>query len=412
MDLQLNEQQRLLKESVQRLAADLYPFEKREAIRLGETGWSRDYWRQYVELGLAGLVAEEAHGGFGCGPFETMIVMEELGRSLAQEPFVATVLLGGGLIRHAGNEEQKECLLPQVCGGELLLAFAYLEEQARHELHDIATTATKTADGYSLNGSKTLVLHGYDADLLIVAARLSGDRRDRDGIGLFLIAGDAPGVTRQGYRTVDGRPAAKIVFRNADVSSGDMLGASGDALAAIERVADETIAALAAEGVGLMDEMLNMTIEHVRTRKQFGTEIASFQAIQHRLADMFIALEQARSMAVFAAGVCQDEDRERRAAGIAAVKVQLCRSLRFVGQQAIQLHGGIGMTMEYKVGHLFQRATAIEALFGGAEHHLETLASGGDSSPPEPVSDFRTRRCFPAASRPGQSCPARWAGRS
>ncbi|WP_193174598.1 acyl-CoA dehydrogenase family protein [Oricola nitratireducens] len=377
MDLQINEQQRLLKESVQKLAADLYPFEKREAIRLSEAGWSRDYWAQYAELGLAGLTVEEAYGGIGCGPFETMVVMEELGRSLAPEPFVATVLLGGGLIRHAGNEEQKERLLPGLCSGELLLAFAHLEEQARHELHDIATVAAKTADGYRLKGRKTLVLHGSDADVLVVAARLSGDRLDRDGIGLFLVAGDASGVSRQGHRTIDGRPAAEIVFQDVDVPSRDMLDAPGETLAVIERVADETIAALAAEGVGVMDEMLKMTIEHVGLRKQFGTEIASFQAIQHRLADMYIALEQARSMAIYAAGIGRDNDPERRGAGIAAAKVQLCRSLRYVGQQAIQLHGGIGMTMEYKVGHLFQRATAIEALFGGAEHHLQTLAAGG-----------------------------------
>lgn len=377
MDLQMNEQQRLLKESVQRLAADLYPFEKREAIRLGEAGWSRDYWAQYAELGLAGLVVEEDFGGFGCGPFETMIVMEELGRSLAQEPFVATVLLGGGLIRRAGGEEQKQRLLPRLCEGELLLAFAHIEEQARHDLHDIAMTAAKSGDGYRLDGKKTLVLHGGDADIIIVAARVSGDRRDRDGIGLFLVPGDAPGVTRQSYRTIDGRPAAEMAFRSVEVAPRDVLGTPGAALAVIERVVDEAVAALAAEGVGVMDEMLKMTIEHVRLRKQFGTEIASFQAIQHRLADMFIALEQARSMAMFAAGICRDDDPDRRSAGISAAKVQLCRSLRHVGQQAIQLHGGIGMTMEYKVGHLFQRATALEALFGGAEHHLEQLAAGG-----------------------------------
>lgn len=378
MDLQENEHQRLLKESVQRLAADLYPFEKRETIRRSASGWSRDYWSHYADLGLAGLTVEEDYGGFDCGPFETMIVMEELGRALAPEPFIPTVLLGGGLIARAGNRDQKERLLGGLCAGELQLAFAHLEKSSSADLHDIAMTATRTDDGYRLDGTKTLVLNGGDADLLVVAARVSGSRRDRAGLGLFLVAGDAPGVTRSARRTVDGRPVAEIGFHAVEIPERDVLGTPGHAIDVIERVADEAIAALAAEGVGVMDEMLALTVEHVKTRKQFGTEIASFQAVQHRLADMFIALEQARSMALFAAGICRDDDPQRRSSGISAAKVQLCRSLRYIGQQAIQLHGGIGMTMEYKVGHLFQRAIALEALFGGADHHLEKLAAGSD----------------------------------
>lgn len=376
MIFELTEQQRLIKDSVERLMSDRYTFEARETLRKGAEHWSRERWKDYAGLGLLALRIDEADGGFGCDPFDTMIVMEAIGRALALEPYVSTVLLGAGVIRLAGNEEQRTRLLPPLCEGRLLLAFAHSEEQSGNDLRHVAATAAPDEGGFVLNGEKTLVLHGDSADYLIVSARSSGATLDPSGIGLFLVATDAPGLSRRSYRTIDGQRAADIELNGVRVSPGNVIDASGQALPVIQQVVDETIAALAAEAVGVMDEMLRLTSDYLRVRKQFGVEIASFQAIQHRLADMFIALEQARSMAMFAANACQSDDASYRSTCIAAAKVQISRSIRFVSQQAIQLHGGIGMTMEYKIGHLFQRATMIDTLFGNGDHHLGLLAKG------------------------------------
>ncbi|KJS20964.1 MAG: acyl-CoA dehydrogenase [Hoeflea sp. BRH_c9] len=376
MIFELTDQQRLVKDSVDRLMSDRYTFEARETIRKGTENWSRERWKDYAGLGLLALRVDEADGGFGCGPFDTMIVMEAFGRALALEPYVSTVLLGAGLIRLAANAEQRARLLPPLCEGRLLLAFAHSEEQSGNDLRHVAATAAPAEGGFVLNGKKTLVLHGDSADYLIVSARSSGATLDPSGIGLFLVAAEASGLSRRSYRMIDGQRAADIELNGVRVSPDNVIDASGQSLPIIQQVVEETIAALAAEAVGVMDEMLRLTSDYLRVRKQFGVEIASFQAIQHRLADMFIALEQARSMAMFAANACQSDDASHRSTCIAAAKVQISRSIRFVSQQAIQLHGGIGMTMEYKIGHLFQRATMIDTLFGNGDHHLSRLAAG------------------------------------
>lgn len=376
MNFELTEEQSLLKDSVERLMSDRYAFETREAIRNSDEGWSRDRWNDYAELGLLALRIDEDHGGIGCGPFETMVVMEALGRALTLEPYISTMLLGATSLRLGGNEEQKARILPSVCAGDALLAFAHTEQQSANNLHHVTTSAMPADGGFTLDGTKTLVLHGDSADHLIISARISGAPHDRTGLGLFLVAADAPGLSRQTYKTIDGQNAADIELNNVHVSAENVIGTPGEALPIIEQTVEETIAALAAEAIGLMDEMLRLTIEYLQVRKQFGTELAAFQSLQHRLADMFIALEQARSMAILAADACQSDNAAHRATNIAAAKVQISRSLRFVSQQAIQLHGGIGMTMEYKVGHLFQRATMIDVLFGNADHHLDKLTKG------------------------------------
>jgi pimeloyl-CoA dehydrogenase small subunit len=380
MDFDLSEEQRLLKESVERLIADRYEFETRKTYAREPEGWSRAMWAQYAELGLLGLPFAEEHGGFGGGPVETMIVMEAFGRGLVLEPFLATVVLGGGFLRLGGSEAQRAGLIPRIAEGKLRLAFAHTERQSRYDLAEVATTARRDGGGdggWILDGDKGVVLHGDVADKLIVTARVGGSRRDRDGIGLFLVDATAPGVSRRGYPTQDGLRAAEISFSGVRIGPDAAIGEPGAALPLVERVVDGAIAALCAEAVGAMTAMHEATVDYLKTRTQFGTPIGRFQALQHRAVDMLVALEQARSMAMFATMMADEPDATERRKAIAAAKVQIGRSVRFVGQEAIQLHGGIGMTMEYKVGHYFKRTTMINTMFGDADHHLRELARMG-----------------------------------
>jgi pimeloyl-CoA dehydrogenase small subunit len=377
MDFSFTDEQRLLKDSVERLLADRYGFEVRQRFVTEPMGWSRAMWRSYAELGLLGLPFEDRHGGFGGGPVETMIVMEAFGRALALEPFFATVVLGGGLLRFGADEAMRAILIPKIAAGDLLLAFAHAERQSRYDLADVATTARRDGADYVVDGTKSLVIHGDCADKLIVSARLAGARSDRDGIGLFVVDAEAVGVSRRAYPTVDGLRAAEVTLSAVRVGPDRVLGEPGKAFPLIAQVVDAAVAALAAEAVGAMAEMHEMTVEYLKTRKQFGVPIGAFQVLQHSAADMLIALEQARSMAFFATMMAEEPDPIERRKAIAAAKVQIGRSGRFVGQQAIQLHGGMGMTMEYKVGHAFKRVAIIDTLFGDADHHLAELARMG-----------------------------------
>jgi pimeloyl-CoA dehydrogenase small subunit len=374
MNFDLTEEQQLLKDSVTRLLADRYGFENRKAFQASPDGWSRDLWRQYAELGLLGVPFSEADGGFGGGPVETMLIMEAFGRALALEPYLATIVLAGGLIRRGGSEAQRAALVPPIASGALLLAFAHAERQSGHDLFDVGATARKDGAAFVLNGEKGLVLHGDSADRLIVSARSAGARRNNAGIGLFLVDAHADGVARRGYRTQDGMRAAEVALIDVRVEPQDVIGDPEGAYPLIERVVDEAIAASSAEAVGAMGEALDMTVDYLKTRKQFGVPIGSFQALQHRASDMVVALEQARSMMMLATMMAGEENATERRKAISAAKVQVGRSARFVGQQAIQLHGGIGMTMEYKLGHLFKRLTMIDVMFGDADYHLERLS--------------------------------------
>ncbi len=334
-------------------------------------------WKRYAELGLLGLPFDEEYGGSGGGPVETMIVMEQIGRALALEPYLATVVLAGGLIRLGGTDAMRADLLPQIAGGELGLAFAHTERQARYDLADIAATARRDGSGYLLDGAKSLVLHGDSAEKFIVSARLSGGQRDRDGVGLFLVDATANGVAVRGYGTVDGLRAAEVTLGGVRVATSAAIGEPGAAFPLIERIADIAMAALCAEAVGAMSAMQETTVEYLKTRKQFGVTIGSFQALQHRAAEMVVDVEQARSMAMLATMMASEDDPRERRAAISAAKVQIGRSGRAVGQAAIQLHGGIGMTMEAKVGHYFKRVTTIDTTFGDADYHLGLLGAAG-----------------------------------
>lgn len=377
MDFGLSEEQRLLKDSIERLLADRYDFEARKQFMQSAEGWSRELWQQYAGLGLLGLPFEEKHGGFGGGPVEIMIGMEAFGRALALEPFVATVLLGGGLLRRAGSDAQKAAVLPKVAGGDLLLAFAHAERQSRYDLGDVLTAAKRDGAGYVLEGAKSLVLHGDSAHQLVVSARVSGSRKDREGIGLFLVDAKAEGISRRGYRTNDGQRAAEIAFEGVKVGADAALGEPGRAFPVIERVVHETIAALAAEAVGAMTAMHEMTVDYLRTRKQFGVPIGSFQVLQHKAVDMLVAIEQARSIMFYGTMMAEEPDAETRRKALSAVKAQIGRSGHTVGQIGTQLTGGIGVTMEYKGGHYFKRLAMIDTMFGDADHHLAALARMG-----------------------------------
>lgn len=375
MDFDFSEEQQLFRDSLTRLLGDRYDFERRKTYLAGE-GWSREAWRDYAELGLLGVPFPEEFGGFGGGLVEVMITQEAFGRAMALEPYLATVVLAGGIIRHGGTQAQREALLPAIAGGEAILAFAHGEEQARYDLFDVETRVRQDGEGYVIDGVKSVVLAGAEADHIIVSARSGGDSRDTDGIGLFIVDAGAPGLTTRGYALQDGRRAAELTFEGVRVGAEAVLGDPGGALPLITRVTDEAIAANAADMVGCMDEMLALTVEYLKTRKQFGTAIGSFQVLQHRASEMFVALELARSMTFYAVMMAQEEDAAARRAALSAAKVQLGRSARFVGQNAIQLHGGVGMTMEYRIGHLFKRLSVNDLMFGDADHHLALVAAG------------------------------------
>jgi pimeloyl-CoA dehydrogenase small subunit len=374
MDFDLTDDQRLLKDSVDRLIADRYSFEARKKLRAEKDGWSRAMWAQFAELGLLGLPFSEAHGGFGGGPADLAIVMEAFGAGLVVEPFLATVILGGGLVQRLGSTAQQDALLPEVAAGKLTLAFAQVERASRYNLADVQTTAAQGDGGWVLNGEKSVVMHGDTADKLLVTARVAGGRFDRDGIGLFLVDAATAGVSRRGYPTQDGLRAAEISFANAE---GEPLGDPKGALDGVEQVVDRAIAAVCSEAVGLMQCMQDLTVDYLKTRQQFGRPIGSFQVLQHRSVDMLVELEQARSMAMFATMMAGEADAKTRRRSISAAKVQIGRSGRHIGQEAVQLHGGIAMTMEYKVGHYFKRMTMLEQVFGDADTHQKIVSELG-----------------------------------
>src|ERR1700749_1995637 len=377
MDFDLSEEQRLLKESVDGLLGDAYDFEARKKYMKEPGGWSKAIWGRFAEQGLLGLPFAEDDGGFGGGAVETAIVMEALGRALVIEPYLATVVIAGGLLRHGGSAAQKAAHISSIIDGSKTFAFAQLEKHSRYDLADITTTAKKKGDGWVIDGEKFVVINGENADTLIVTARTKGNRRDRSGVGVFIVPADAKGVTRKGYPTQDGLHAADITFTGGEVGADAAISDPENALPLIERVVDEARTAMCAEAVGAMDESLKTTVEYIKTRKQFGVAIGSFQALQHRASDMFVALEQGRSMSMFATMAADFDDAKERARAVAAAKVQIGKSGKFVGQQSIQLHGGIGMTQEAKIGHYFKRLTMIENTFGDTDYQQRRVTEGG-----------------------------------
>jgi pimeloyl-CoA dehydrogenase small subunit len=376
MDFQPSDDQRLLVESVSRLLRDTYDFTRRRSYMALPEGYSPAVWAQFAELGLLGLPFAEEYGGFGGGAQEVMLVMQAFGRVLVLEPYFPTVVLGGTAVSLAGSAAQKQAILPAVAEGGLKLAFAHSERQARYDLTDVVTTAKRSGGGWVLDGSKTVVSHGEAADRIVVSARTGGERYDEAGITLFLVDAGASGVARRGYVSRDDTRAADISLSDVSVADADVLGEVGGGLPVIRRVIEAGIAATAGETVGAMEAMNEMTLEYAKTRVQFGQPIGSYQVVQHRLADMFMAQEQGRSMAMLATMSIDNPDDAARAHDIALAKVGVGQAGRFVSQSAVQVHGGIGMTEEYAVGHYFRRCMVIERLFGDPAYYLAKLAEG------------------------------------
>ena len=371
LSFDLTDEQQLLKDSVERFIERSYPFDKRRKNSKTDEGFSRENWKQFAELGWLAVGLPEEQGGFG-GAREVAVLMEAFGRGLVTEPWLASVLLAGGTIARAGSAAQQEELLGALIAGESILAFAHGEPKSRYDIARVETTATKAGDGWSLSGHKAVVLNGDTADKLVVSARTSGKARNKEGISLFVVDAGAKGVEVRGYPTNDGGRAAEIVFSGA---TGALLGAEGKAHAVIEETVDRATAAVCAESLGLMSVLNDMTLEYSKTREQFGQKIGAFQALQHRMADMFVALEEARSLSdVYMADVDSDDLAERQRA-VSALKVQCDKSARKVGQEAIQLHGGIAMTDDYQASHYFKRLSIIARQFGDVDWHLDRYAA-------------------------------------
>jgi len=374
MDFSYTEEQLLLQDSVARFLRDNYAFDTFRRVSRREPGWRPEIWKQFAELGLLGASLPEDAGGLGGGPIETLIVMEEFGKALVVEPYVPTVVIGGGLLREAGSAGQKQAWLPKIAAGEAVMAFAFAEPQGRYNLADLTTTAKKQAGGYILNGHKAVVLGGPWADVLIVTARRGGAQREANGVSVFLVDKKTKGISARDYPTVDGQHASDIGFENVEVPAAALIGAEGETLALVERAVDSAIAAHCAEAVGCMKVLLDATVEYAKTRKQFGVPIGKFQVLQHRMVDMFMQYEQSVSIALMATLKLGEPDPERKKA-VSAAKAHVGRAGRFVGQQAIQIHGGMGMTDELNVGHYFKRLTMLDTLYGNADHHLKRYAS-------------------------------------
>lgn len=373
MDIELTEDQELLRNSVQRLLRDEYDFDARTRVVGGEKGWSRAHWAKFAELGLLAAPFAEEYGGFGNGPLSTMIVMQEFGRHLVVEPYLETVVLAGGLIECLGTEIQRRDLLAEIAAGKAVWALAWAEPRSRYHLNKVSLSARRSGTEYVLSGAKTAVIAAPWADRLIVSARTSGRSDDPDGVSLFVVDIGTPGVHLQSYRTIDGRRAADITFEDVRVPASAVLGPEGGGVAALEACRTRAIGALCAEAVGAMTELNAATLDYSKTRKQFGATLGSFQVLQHRMVDMFIALQEAISLMQHLTLTLTSDapDLAKLASG---AKSKVGYAARFVGEQAIQLHGGMGMSDELKVGHHFKRICAIDIQFGDPAFHLMRFA--------------------------------------
>lgn len=370
MDFDFSDDQEQLRDAVRRWVDKGYDFERRRAI-VKAGGFSREAWAEMAELGLAGLAVPEAHGGMGLGPVEAMVVAEELGRGIVLEPYAPVALVAANLLAAYAPESVQSAWLPRLAGGEALVVLAHQEREARYHLNHVATTARQDGGGWRLEGAKSMVPVGDQADAFIVPARVSGNAGDTQGIGLFLVERQASGVATRGYPVQDGSRAAELTLAGAPAL---LLVAPTDGHAALETVVDIGIAAQCAQAVGAMDKLFAVTVEYLNTRKQFGVAIGTFQALRHRVADMKMQLELARSMSYYATLKLGEGDSPRRRA-LSQAKVQLGQSMRFVGQQAIQLHGGIGVTDEYIASHYFKYLTCLELGFGDTLHHLGEVSA-------------------------------------
>lgn len=381
MDLNLSDEQRLLRESAERFIAESYNADHRRRMANDPHGFSPAVWKQFAELGWLALPIAEAYGGLGGGAVDVGILMEAFGRGLVSEPYLSTVVLGAALVERCGSEQQKQAILPKVADGSLLLAFAHSERAARFELAEVATMANKAAQGWRLSGSKVAVLDGHAASQIIVSAHIHDHQGPSGRIGLFLVSAQTPSLVMTDFARLGGGRACNLELADVHLPEDALLGDGNDALPAIEWAVDRAMAALGSEAVGIMQTLLDMTLDYTKIRKQFGRPLSANQAIRHRLADMAMQCDESRSMALRAALKADAEPVARgRAASGAKAKIGKCA--RFVGEQSIQLHGGMGVTEELEVGAYFKRLVAFDTLFGGTAHHYRRHAALGRATVP------------------------------
>jgi alkylation response protein AidB-like acyl-CoA dehydrogenase len=391
VDIQFTEEQELLRSSLQRLLREQYDFETRRKIIATEQGFSRKHWDAFAELGLLAAPFSEDFGGLGEGILANMIIMQQFGRHLVVEPFFETIVLAGGVIEQAGTKAQREEFLPEIAAGKATWALAWSEARSRYDLSNVSAIAERSGDEYVLSGAKAAVIGAPWADRLIVSVRTSGDPRDRRGVSLFIVDRQSADLHLQSFKTIDGRRAAEIALKSVRVPSDRMLGEEGGGVAILEAARDRAIAALCAEAVGAMTELNSATLEYTKTRKQFGVALGTFQVLQHRMVDMFIALQESISLTQHLnLALTDNEPGSSKLASAAKSKVG--EAARFVGEQAIQLHGGMGMSDELNVGHYFKRIAAINLQFGDPTYHLMRYTRETGLSFPESPAAAATAR--------------------
>ena len=374
MDFTFNEEQSLIQDQVDQFVQKEYDWETRQSLSNSELGFGEDNWKKFAELGWLGISVSEDSGGFGGSAIESMLIMEAFGKGLVVEPFLETVIMAGVLIDDHGSDQQKSSFLEPAIAGEMHLALAYAEPQSRFNLSDVVTEAKADGDNFIINGYKSVVMNGPSADQIIVSARTSGTQLDENGISLFIIDANASGLDKTNYKTVDGRRASDVTFENVSVSKENLIGDQDKGFEILDSAIDKAILAISAEAVGAMEVLYKTTVEYTKTREQFGTAIGKFQVLQHRMVDMFMEYEQCKSL-LYMATMKHEEKAEDAKKAISGLKYQVGKAGKFIGQQAVQLHGGMGVTDELNVGHYFKRLTTVGTIFGNTDYHLKKYTS-------------------------------------
>ncbi len=374
MDFTFNEEQSLIQDQVDQFVQKEYDWETRQSLSNSELGFGEDNWKKFAELGWLGISVSEDSGGFGGSAIESMLIMEAFGKGLVVEPFLETVIMAGGLIDDHGSDQQKSSFLEPAIAGEMHLALAYAEPQSRFNLSDVVTEAKADGDNFIINGYKSVVMNGPSADQIIVSARTSGTQLDENGVSLFIIDANASGLDKTNYKTVDGRRASDLTFENVSVSKENLIGDQDKGFEILDSAIDKAILAISAEAVGAMEILYKTTVEYTKTREQFGTAIGKFQVLQHRMVDMFMEYEQCKSL-LYMATMKHEEKAEDAKKAISGLKYQVGKAGKFIGQQAVQLHGGMGVTDELNVGHYFKRLTTVGTIFGNTDYHLKKYTS-------------------------------------
>ena len=374
MNFELSEEQKMIQQSVERFVQENYDLTNRVKISSEDPGYSQDYWTAMAELGWLGLAFSEEDGGFGGNQIDTLVLMEQFGKGLVLEPFLANIVLGGGAIKRGGTPAIKESVIPNLIEGNLQVTLAYAEEQSRFDIEDIATAAREDGNNFIINGKKSMVLNAESADKIVVVTRTSGSQVDEDGISLFLVDATSKGVERENFPTVDGLRASEITFTDVEVSSDNLIGEKDKGFSILQAVVNDAILALSAEAVGAMEVLYKDTVEYTQQREQFDHPLSDFQVLQHRMVDMFMEYEQCKSLLLRATmETVQDPILAQRT--VHALKHLIGKSGIFVGESAVQLHGGMGVTEELRIGHFFKRLLVIDSQFGNSDFHLDKFTS-------------------------------------